>query len=93
MELLGPSKLPDLLLGVRRAEAALDAINAQGPAGAFYGQPKKMGLGDWTERALKKLGVTKERYKAAKEKFGLMPMCHCKERKEWLNKVGRWVTG
>lgn len=48
------------------------------------------GLGDWTEQMLSSIGVTKERYISAKEKFGLAPTCDCDARKEWLNKVSDW---
>lgn len=48
-------------------------------------------LGDYTERVLASIGVTKERYVEAKSLFGLAPTCNCPERKEWLNKVGKWI--
>ena len=48
------------------------------------------GLGDWTERQLKKIGVTEEWYKHVKEKFGLTPTCGCGTRKRWLNSVSDW---
>lgn len=51
------------------------------------------GLGDWTERMLSSVGVTQERYVAAKEIFGLAPTCNCAKRKEWLNKVSDWWRG
>ena len=51
------------------------------------------GWGDKVTTALKKMGVTEERYKAVKEKFGLPPNCNCAGRREWLNKVGRWWNG
>lgn len=46
------------------------------------------GLGDRTEQLLKKLGVTQDRYKAAKEAFGLAPECSCPNRIESLNELG-----
>jgi hypothetical protein len=49
------------------------------------------GLGDYTEQLLSSLGVTKDRYSAAKKLFGLAPTCNCETRKEWLNKVGAWL--
>jgi hypothetical protein len=49
------------------------------------------GLGDYTEQLLASIGVTKERYVEIKEKFNLAPTCDCEARKEWLNKVGRWL--
>ena len=54
---------------------------------------KPMGLGDWTERVLQHVGVTEDRYKEAKELFGLTPTCNCPKRKEWLNKVSDWWAG
>ena len=54
-------------------------------------KPEK--LGDWTERQLKKLGVTEERYQAAKEMFGLSPECNCSGRIAWLNAVSDWWRG
>lgn len=50
----------------------------------------KAGLGDYTESLLHSVGITKERYQAAKQLFGLAPTCHCDERKEWLNSVSAW---
>jgi hypothetical protein len=51
------------------------------------------GWGDKVTTALKKIGITEERYVAVKEKFGLPPNCNCAGRREWLNKVGRWWNG
>ena len=45
-------------------------------------------LGDDLQRALETLGITEERWKAAKEKLGLPPDCDCAKRKAWLNKAG-----
>lgn len=50
-------------------------------------------LGDYTERLLSSIGVTQDRYKAAKELFGLAPTCNCDKRKAWLNRVGEWWLG
>lgn len=49
-------------------------------------------LGDQVEVMLASIGVTKERYKEVKQRFGLPPTCNCDERKEWLNRVGEWVA-
>ncbi len=46
------------------------------------------GLGDRLELYLKSVGVTEDRYKEVKEKFGLPPKCGCAKRKRWLNAVG-----
>lgn len=54
---------------------------------------KQVDLGDWTERQLARIGVTKDRYLAAKELFGLAPTCNCQQRKEWLNRVSAWWRG
>ena len=56
-------------------------------------RPPRNGLGDWTEALLKRAGVTQDRYKAAKEALGMAPTCNCAARKEWLNKVGAWLSG
>ncbi len=49
------------------------------------------GLGDYTEQLLSSIGVTKDRYRAAKELFGLAPTCNCESRQQWLNTVGAWL--
>jgi len=46
------------------------------------------GFGDWVQQRLEAVGVTKERWIAAKETVGLPPVCNCEERQEWLNEVG-----
>ena len=48
------------------------------------------GLGDYTESLLQSVGITKERYVAAKEMFGLAPTCNCDSRRDWLNRVSDW---
>ena len=50
------------------------------------------GLGDHVAHWLAKVGVTEENYKAVKAMFGLPPTCGCAGRREWLNRVGRWLT-
>ena len=49
------------------------------------------GLGDILERELKRMGITQDRYKEIKEKFGFPPTCGCEKRKQWLNKVGVYL--
>lgn len=56
-------------------------------------KPSKYGWGDAVTVALKSIGITEERYKEVKQMFGLPPTCGCPQRREWLNKVGRWWTG
>lgn len=51
------------------------------------------GWGDNVTTFLKGIGVTEDSYKAIKQKFGLPPTCGCAQRREWLNKVGRWWNG
>lgn len=51
------------------------------------------GLGDKVEKLLTSVGITEDRYKQIKQMFGLPPRCNCRQRKEWLNKVGRWFAG
>lgn len=65
--------------------AGMDAIGAC--------QPNPLPLGDHTERLLSRLGVTKDRYAAAKAAVGLAPTCHCEKVQEWLNRVGAWLAG
>lgn len=49
------------------------------------------GLGSLTDRLLGSVGINESRYREIKSKFGLCPTCNCKKRKEWLNKVTRWM--
>ena len=49
------------------------------------------GLGDILERELTRMGITQDRYKEIKEKFGFPPTCGCEKRKQWLNKVGVYL--
>ena len=51
------------------------------------------GLGDTTEKILRSMGITKERYVEIKQLFGLQPICNCDARREWLNKVGEYFKG
>lgn len=51
------------------------------------------GLGDRTEAALKRVGITTDRYKALKKRLGLQPRCGCAARKAWLNRVAAWLQG
>lgn len=53
-------------------------------------KPCKEGWGDKLEAELTAMGITEDSYKAVKKKFGMPPTCWCPQRKEWLNKVGRW---
>lgn len=50
-------------------------------------------LGDYTERLLSSVGITKERYKQVKEIFGLAPECRCEKVQKWLNRVSEWWRG
>ncbi len=52
--------------------------------------PPREGLGDQTERLLESMGITQDRYVAAKELFGFAPLCDCPKRKAWLNTVSDW---
>ena len=53
---------------------------------------KKIKLGDTTERILMSLGVTQERWVAAKKAVGLAPTCTCSGRKKWLNNLSDWIS-
>lgn len=60
---------------------------------AEHGDDYMPGLGDYTESLLASIGVTQDRYVAAKQLFGLPPTCGCDARKEWLNRVSDWWRG
>lgn len=45
------------------------------------------GLGDRVAAALAKIGITEQRYKAAKAAVGLTLDCNCKKRQRALNRV------
>ena len=72
-----------------------EAQSEAAPSIAVAGMPPPatIGLGDWTEQLLAGIGVTQERYLAAKKFAGLAPTCDCDERKAWLNKVSDWWRG
>lgn len=72
--------------------AAPPRLTAYKKAIATEAKPRP-GLGDYVESLLKSVGVTEDRYKHAKELFGLPPTCHCADRKAWLNKVSDWWRG
>lgn len=46
-----------------------------------------MAFGDDLENWLASLGITKERWGAAKQALGLPPTCSCEARKQWLNRA------
>lgn len=50
-------------------------------------------LGDYTAIALAQIGITKERYRKAKERLGLGSSCGCEERQEGMNQIGEAVAG
>lgn len=54
--------------------------------------PSKLPIGDYTEKLLASVGVTPEKYTAAKEALGMAPTCNCSKRKAWLNKAGDWLA-
>lgn len=49
----------------------------------------KPGLGDLAGEFFSSLGVTEERYKAAKVALYLDPKCGCADRRRWLNELGK----
>lgn len=51
----------------------------------------RMELGNYLEKHLQKWGITPDRYVAVKKEIGFPPSCNCAGRKEWLNKLDRWV--
>lgn len=50
-------------------------------------------LGDKVEALFASIGITQDKYKEVKEKFGWPPTCDCPKRKEWLNRVDDWLHG
>jgi len=56
-----------------------------------YIPPKKELLGDRVEKYLKKINVTEENYKAAKEALGALPDCNCSDRKKILNRIEEYA--
>lgn len=55
-------------------------------------KPDPSAWGDRLHNWLESNGITEERYKLAKQKFGLVPTCNCAKRQEWLNRVGAWFA-
>jgi hypothetical protein len=51
--------------------------------------PAKRGLGDLAGDFFAAMGISEERYKAAKVALHLDPTCGCAERKKWLNEMGQ----
>lgn len=51
------------------------------------GRPEVVRLGDKIEGALASLGVTQDRWLAAKESLGLPATCNCDARRDWLNRL------
>ena len=49
---------------------------------------ERPGLGDLAGAFFASVGVTEERYRAAKSALGLDPECNCDARKKWLNEMG-----
>lgn len=67
----------------------------RGPGQSKVGPRKvqKPGLGDRVHSLLGTFGITPERYVEVKKLFGLPPTCGCAARRDWLNRVGRWLQG
>jgi len=55
-------------------------------------KPDQSAWGDRLHDWLESYGITEDKYKAVKQKFGLPPKCNCAARREWLNRVGEWMT-
>ena len=63
---------------------------AKGRVAERISQPmKQVQLGDAVQSFFESVGVTKERYLAAKEALNLAPECGCDYRRELLNGVGQ----
>jgi hypothetical protein len=65
---------------------------AAAPINAPPASRKRLPLGDYTERLLSSVGVTPDRYTAAKAALGMAPTCNCAKRKAWLNRAGEWLA-
>lgn len=61
--------------------------------------PRKRGVGDFVGESLASIripwlipnGITPETYRAWKVRHGFADACNCAERKERLNRFGRWI--
>lgn len=55
-------------------------------------QTNPPGLGDQLAALFSSGGITEARYKKLKAWLGLTPNCGCKERRERLNRLSRWLA-
>lgn len=60
-------------------------------SGVNPNREKRWQWGDWVEKHLSRIGITKEVYIATKVAVGLPPNCNCDKRQAWLNAVGEHV--
>jgi hypothetical protein len=52
---------------------------------------RPLGLGDMVAKWLARIGITSASYRRWKVRCGLADACNCAERKEKLNRFGRWL--
>lgn len=71
----------------RNCDWTLEADSPE-PVEHVCGRAAAPKLGDRVESALTAVGVTKERWVAFKEKFGMLPTCNCESRQRALNQLG-----
>ena len=82
----GPAHLPD-----QRAGCENESMDSHQPASDDQQQmapPPTRGLGDLAGDFFASLGISEERYKAAKVAMFLDPKCGCADRRKWLNELG-----
>jgi hypothetical protein len=75
-----------VLWGCRACDWTYEADNDE-PIEHTCGSAQVVRLGDKLQSALEGIGITKERWQAAKQVLHLPPTCHCEARQEWLNKL------
>ena len=49
-------------------------------------------VGDKAAKMFAAVGITPDRYRAAKAAIGLPPTCNCAGRQAWLNRAGQWLA-
>lgn len=50
------------------------------------------GWGDRLARGLRRFGITPRFVIRLKMRLGLLPVCRCYQRRQWLNAIGEWVA-
>jgi hypothetical protein len=63
----------------------------RGPGQHLPVEPQPPGLGDMVAAGLASVGITKERYQAARAAVGLKRPCGCLKRQKKLNELGKRI--